>query len=62
MSAKSNLLKRFFYQLLVNVIPTLLMLIFFGIIAIYFSGLIERPKLRSNGFKPGYDIQKHSKG
>ena len=61
MSAKNNLLKRFLYQLGVNFLPTILMLIFFSIIAMYFSGLIEKPNLRSNDFKPVYDIQKHSK-
>ena len=62
MAAKNNLLKRFLYQLGVNFLPTILMLIFFSIIALYFSGLIERPNLRSNDFQPVYDIQKHSKG
>jgi hypothetical protein len=61
MFAKNNLLKRFLYQLGVNFLPTILMLIFFGIIAMYFSGIIERANLRSNDFKPAYDIQKHSK-
>jgi len=42
MFAKNNLLKRFLYQLGVNFLPTILMLIFFSIIAMYFSGLIER--------------------
>ena len=52
LSANSNLLKRFLYQLRINFLPTILMLIFISIIALYFSELIEKAKLRSNDFKP----------
>ena len=52
MSANKNLLKRFLYQLGVNFLPTILMLIFSSIIALYFSELIEKARLRSNDFKP----------
>ena len=51
MSANNNLLKRFLYQLRIDFLPTILMLIFSIIIALYFSELIERAKLRSNDFK-----------
>jgi hypothetical protein len=51
-SANNNLLKRFLYQLRINFLPTILMLISISIIALYFSELIERAKLRSNDFKP----------
>jgi len=51
-SANNNLLKRFLYQLRINFLPTILMLILSSIIALYFSELIERAKLRSNNFKP----------
>ena len=57
MSAKNNLLKRFLYQLRVNFLPTIFMLIFISIIAMYFSELIERAKLRSNDFKPEQSSQ-----
>jgi hypothetical protein len=52
LSANNNLLKRFLYQLRINFLPTILMLISISIIALYFSELIERAKLRSNDFKP----------
>lgn len=51
MSTNNNLLKRFLYQLRINFLPTILMLIFSSIIALYFSELIEKAKLRSNDFK-----------
>jgi len=50
--ANNNLLKRFLYQLRINVLPSIFMLVFSCIIALYFSELIERSKLRSNDFKP----------
>ena len=52
MSANNNLLKRFLYQLRINFLPTILMLIFSCIIALYFSEVIGKAKLRSNDFKP----------
>ena len=55
MSANNNLLRRLLYQLRINFLPTILMLVFSGIIALYFSELIERAKLRSNDFKPAQD-------
>lgn len=57
MSAKNNLMKRFLYHLRVNFLPTIIMLVFSIIIAMYFSELIEKAKLRSNGFKPAQDSQ-----
>ena len=56
LSANNNLLKQFLYQLRNNFIPTILMLIFISIIALYFSELIERAKLRPNDFKPAQAI------
>lgn len=51
-TANNNMLKRFLYQLRINFLPTILILIVSIVIALYFSELIERAKLRSNDFKP----------
>jgi hypothetical protein len=53
LSANNNLLKRFLYQLRINFLPTILMLIFSSIIALYFSELIERSRVQSDDFKTG---------
>ena len=45
------MLKRFLYQLRVNFLPTIIILILSIIIALYFSELIEKSKLRSKDFK-----------
>jgi len=50
--ANNDMLKRFLYQLRINFLPTILILILSIIIALYFSELIERSKLHSNDFKP----------
>jgi hypothetical protein len=52
MSSQNNLLKRFLYQLRVNFLPTILMLIFILVIAMYFSELIEKAKSSSNDYNP----------
>jgi len=49
---KFNMLKRFLHQMQINFVPTLLMLIFSSIIALYISEVIDRAKLRSNDLKP----------
>jgi len=50
--AMKSLLKRFLYQLRINFLPPIFMLICSSIIALYFSGLIDRAKLRSTELKP----------
>jgi hypothetical protein len=52
LSANNNLLKRFLYQLRINFLPTILMLIFSSIIALYFCEVIERSRVQSDDFKP----------
>ena len=52
LSVKNNRLKRFLYQLRINFLPTILMLIISSIIALHVSELINRAKLRSNDLKP----------
>ena len=51
LSANNDMLKRVLYQLRINFLPTILILILSIIIALYLSELIERSKLRSNDFK-----------